>query len=94
MIVVCITTIIIAMIVVIFLALLEKSLADILQALNVLGTLVILFICTYGFLMERPVFLDLAIIYSLLNIVGTFAIYKYITYGDIGGDNDLDSSKD
>ena len=90
----CIISIIFLIFVVVVLALKGRNLAEVLQAVNLLGTLVILFICLYGFLMGRPAFLDLAIIYALLNILGALALYKYLRNGDLGADDYLDSDKD
>ena len=54
------------------------------QAVNVCSVLVVLLITSYGFLTNRPHFLDLAIIYALLNIVGTVALLKYLKFGSLG----------
>lgn len=53
-------------------------------AANAIGTLAMMILATYGFLTERPEFLDLAILYGLLNVVGTIAVLKFFRYGDLG----------
>tara|TARA_B100000575_G_C22564866_1_gene358510 strand:+ start:45 stop:338 length:294 start_codon:yes stop_codon:yes gene_type:complete len=55
------------------------------QAVNSAGTIAVLLIASYGFLSNRPDFLDLAIIYGLLNVVGTISILKFFRFGDLGG---------
>ena len=43
-----------------------------------------LVIALYGFLTDRPDFLDIAIVYALCNFIATIAILKYFEYGDLG----------
>lgn len=65
-------------------ALLGPTVFDRTQAVNTAGTAAVLLIAVYGFLSDRPEFLDLAIVYGLLNIVGTIAVLKFFRYGDLG----------
>ncbi len=51
---------------------------------NTFGTYTVLFIGVLGFLMGRPDFLDIALLYALINFVGTIAILKYFRYRAIG----------
>ena len=44
---------------------------DRILAANSFGTLTMLLIATYGFLTERPDFLDIALVYALINFIGT-----------------------
>lgn len=53
-------------------------------ALNIFGTLTVLFIAALGFVNGRPDFLDIALLYALLNFVGTIAILKFFRYRTIG----------
>ena len=39
---------------------------------------------TYGFLSERPEFLDLALVYALINFIGTIAVSKYVEFSHMG----------
>jgi multicomponent Na+:H+ antiporter subunit F len=48
------------------------------------GTKTVLMIAVLGFLMGRPEFLDIALVYALINFVGTIAMLKYFKYGDLG----------
>ena len=45
-------------------------------AVNAIGSLVILGITLHGFLLGRPEFIDIAILYALINFIGTIAILK------------------
>lgn len=60
------------------------TLYDRVLATNTFGTLTVLLIGVFGFLTERPDFLDIALLYALINFVGTIAILKYFRYRAIG----------
>ena len=64
------------------------SVYDRILAVNSFGTVTVLFISVLGFLLGRPDFLDLALLYALLNFVGTLAILKYFKYGNLGAGED------
>jgi multicomponent Na+:H+ antiporter subunit F len=53
-------------------------------AANTVGTLAVALIAVYGFLTERPDFLDIAITYALLNVLSTLAILKFSRFGSLG----------
>jgi len=53
-------------------------------ALNSFGTHTVLLIGVVGFLVDRPDFLDVALLYALLNFAGTIAVLKYRRYKVIG----------
>lgn len=57
---------------------------DRLLAVNNFGTKTVVVIALYGFLTERPDFLDIAIVYALCNFIVTVAVLKYFKYGDLG----------
>ena len=57
-------------------------------AVNVIGTLIILGIALHGFIMGRPEFVDISILYAILNFIGTFAILKLFSTGGLGDDTD------
>lgn len=69
-------------------ALLGPTVYDRILAVNMFGTKTVLFISVIGFLMGRPDFLDLALIYVLINFIGTIAILKFVQYGDLGAEPD------
>jgi multicomponent Na+:H+ antiporter subunit F len=57
---------------------------DRLIATNSIGTGAILILALFGFLTDRPEFLDIGLAYALLNLVGTFAVLKFFRYGALG----------
>lgn len=65
-------------------ALLGPTIYDRILALNSFGTKTVLIIAVYGFLTERPAFLDIALVYALINFIGTVAVLKYFEFGDLG----------
>jgi len=65
-------------------ALLGPTLYDRILAVNAMGTKTVLIIAVYGFLTDRPEFLDIALVYALINFIGTVAVLKFFEYGDLG----------
>ncbi len=59
---------------------------DRILAVNMFGTKTILLIAVSGFLVGRPEWLDLALVYVLMNFIGVFAIFKYVRFGHLGQD--------
>jgi len=59
---------------------------DRILAVNVHGTMTVLVIAMAGFLVGRPDFLDLALVYALLNFVGTLTALKFFKHGHLGDD--------
>jgi len=52
-------------------------------AVNSIGTMIILGVALHGFIMERPEFIDIAILYAILNFIGTFAVLKLFSTGKL-----------
>ncbi len=50
---------------------------------NAVGTLAILLLAVFGFMTDRPEFLDLGITYGFLNMIGTLAVLKFFRHGDL-----------
>ena len=65
-------------------ALLGPTVYDRILAVNLFGTITVLFIAVHGFLQDRPEFLDIALVYALINFIGTVAVLKFFEYGDMG----------
>lgn len=63
---------------------LGPSVFDRVLAGNTLGTIAVCLIAVYGFLTDRPEFLDIAITYALLNVLSTLAILKFFRFGSLG----------
>ena len=57
---------------------------DRILAVNAFGTLTVVLISVYGFLSERPEFLDLALVYALINFIATIAVSKYVEFSHMG----------
>lgn len=60
---------------------------DRILAVNMFGTKTVLLIAVSGFLMERPEWLDLALVYALVNFLGTITVVKYVRFGNLGEDH-------
>ncbi|UCE90595.1 MAG: pH regulation protein F [Pseudomonadota bacterium] len=50
---------------------------DRILAVNMFGTKTVLFIAVFGFLMGRPDFLDIALVYALINFIGIIAVLRF-----------------
>ncbi len=72
-----------AMTMALFSAIIGRTLYDKILAVNIFGTVTVLFIALFGFLSDRPDFLDIALVYALINFISTVAILKFFEYGDI-----------
>ena len=60
------------------------TLYDRILAVNAFGGMTVLMIAVLGFLMGRPDFLDIALLYALINFIGTIAVLKFFEYQDLG----------
>ena len=65
-------------------ALLGPSVYDRILAVNSFGTMTVAMIAVFGFLTDRPEFLDIALVYALINFIGTIAVTKYVAFADLG----------
>jgi multicomponent Na+:H+ antiporter subunit F len=73
------------------------TLYDRILATNVFGTKTVLIIAVMGFLVGRPEFIDVAIVYALINFIGIVAILKFFEYGSFRSgitDPDPDTGSD
>lgn len=86
--------ILVAMLMALIRAIAGPSLYDRVLAVNSFGTKTVLLIAVVGFLMGRPDFLDIALLYALVNFVGTIAVLKYFRYRHLGVDAADDSEPD
>lgn len=77
--------IILAMVLSLIRGLRGPTLYDRILALNSFGTKTALMIAVLGYLMHRPYFLDIALVYILINFIGPIAILKFFEYGELGG---------
>ncbi len=73
--------VVIAILVVLYRALLGPTVFDRILSTNIIGTKTVVLLALIGFIYERPHFLDIALLYALINFVATVAILKYIQRG-------------
>jgi multicomponent Na+:H+ antiporter subunit F len=78
------TAVLVAMSLALCRAILGPTIYDRILAINVFGTITVLFIAVFGFLTGRPEFLDIAIVYAMISFIVTIAILKFFEYGDMG----------
>lgn len=52
-------------------------------AVNTIGTKTVVLLVLIGFIYERPLFLDISIVYAMINFIATLAIAKYLGRGHI-----------
>ena len=50
---------------------------DRILAVNMFGTMTVIFIGVIGFLSKRPEFLDIALVYALMNFISIIAVLRY-----------------
>ena len=74
----------VAMLLVIVRSYAGPTLYDRILAVNSFGTLTVLLIGLLGFLVGRPDFLDIALLYALINFVGTIAVLKFVRHRHLG----------
>jgi len=75
-------------------AIIGETVYDKILAVNIFGTITVLFIALFGFLNDRPDFLDIALVYALINFVATVAILKFFEYGDMGRSSHINDEAD
>ena len=73
-----IIALLIAMALVLARSLLGPTVYDRILAVNSFGTKIVLVIAVFGFLTERPDFLDIAMVYALVNFIGTVAVLRFM----------------
>ena len=61
-------------------ALTGPTLYDRVLAVNSIGTKIVVLLGIVGFLVGRPDFLDISLLYALINFVSTIAILKFFRY--------------
>ena len=67
----------IAMILAIIRGIVGPTLYDRILAVNMFGTKTVLLISLLGFVMGRPEFLDIAIVYALINFISVIGVLRY-----------------
>lgn len=82
------TGVLVAMLIVLIRALRGPEVQDRILAINLFGTHTVLAIAILGFLLGRPEWLDIAMVYGLINFVTTLAILKFMHFANFGWDDD------
>lgn len=72
--------ILVAMLLALLRAFLGPSLYDRILAVNTFGTKTVLLIAVLGYLMGRPDFLDIALVYALINFIGIIGVLRFFEY--------------
>ncbi|MEM7407890.1 MAG: cation:proton antiporter [Pseudomonadota bacterium] len=79
--------VVVAMFMVLVRAVLGPTIYDRILSVNTFGTKTVLLLALWGYVIERPEFLDIAIVYALLNFIGTIAVLKFFESGDLGDEH-------
>ena len=72
--------ILVVMVMALIRAVLGPTLYDRVLAVNMFGTKTVLLISLVGFVMGRPEFLDIAIVYALINFISVIGVLRYSDY--------------
>lgn len=75
--------ILVSMLLVLIRALKGPTVYDRILAVNSFGTLTVLLISVYGFLTDRPDFLDIALVYALINFISIIAVSKFVRFREL-----------
>lgn len=67
-------------------AFLGPTVFDRVLAANMFGTKTVLLIAVSGFLIGRPEWLDLAILYALMNFIGMVALLRFSKFANLASD--------
>lgn len=70
----------VAMMLAIVRAFIGPTIYDRILAVNMFGTKTVLFIAVLGFLMGRPEFLDIALVYALINFIAVIGVLRFFEY--------------
>ena len=69
--------ILVVMVMAIIRAIMGPTLYDRVLAVNMFGTKTVLLLSLLGFVMGRPEFLDIAIVYALINFISVIGVLRY-----------------
>ena len=62
-------------------AMLGPTIYDRILAVNLFGTKTVLLIAVVSYIVGRPDFLDVALIYALINFISVIAVLRFFEYG-------------
>lgn len=72
--------VLVAMVLALIRAFAGPTLYDRILAVNVFGTKTVLLIAVVGFMMGRPDFLDIVMVYALMNFISVIGILRFFEY--------------
>lgn len=72
--------VLVSMVLAVVRAYLGPTLYDRILAINTFGTMTVLLISVLGFLMGRPEFLDIALVYALISFITIIGIMRFFEY--------------
>ena len=75
--------ILVTMVLILLRALIGPTVYDRILAINSFGTKTVLIIAVFGYLTDRPDFLDIALVYALINFITVVTVLKYFEYGNL-----------
>ncbi|MFQ5916459.1 MAG: monovalent cation/H+ antiporter complex subunit F [Candidatus Binatia bacterium] len=77
-------TVLVGIFLIIIRAIIGPTVYDRILAANAAGTKAVIFVALLGFMLGRPGFLDVALLYALINFVVTIGILKFTQYRRLG----------
>ena len=86
--------ILVAMLLAIIRGVAGPTLYDRILAVNVFGTKTVLLIALLGFVMGRPQFLDIAMVYALINFISVIGVLRFSDSDEFKHDSDEAESMD
>ena len=84
--------ILVVMILAIIRAVIGPTLYDRILAVNMFGTKTVLLISLLGFVMGRPEFLDIAIVYALINFISVIGVLHFSDSSEFKHSSDVSSA--
>jgi multicomponent Na+:H+ antiporter subunit F len=76
------TAVIVAMGLALVRAYMGPTIFDRILAINMFGTKTVALIGVLSFMLERPDFVDLALVYALMNFIGVIALLRFMKFGN------------
>lgn len=86
--------ILVVMILAIIRGVIGTTLYDRILAVNMFGTKTVLLLSILGFVMGRPEFLDIAIVYALINFISVIGVLRYSDSAEFTHTDDDDKSQE
>lgn len=88
-----VAAILISMILALFRAFMGPTLYDRILSVNMFGTKTVIMISLLGFMMGRPEFLDIALVYALINFISIIGILRFFEYAESDADTNAEKKQ-